>query len=167
MFRHCRATIGPACGAPCCGSGCGQGTYLAAWGAVNHLRHWPTSTNTGRLPECVALLVSGVTCTYLLHVRRSVSRSSSWAAPPTTPPAAYDKAARLPGLGYPGGKAPDDLARTGDRDAIVFPRGMSGSGWARSASPKPGTVNARYVESHAVDLGFRNRLPDSRRPSRT
>lgn len=36
---------------------------------------------------------------------------------------AYDKVARLLGLGYPGGKVLDDLARTGDRDAIVFPVG--------------------------------------------
>ena len=34
---------------------------------------------------------------------------------------AYDKVARLLGLGYPGGKVLDDLARTGDRDAIVLP----------------------------------------------
>jgi N6-L-threonylcarbamoyladenine synthase len=34
---------------------------------------------------------------------------------------AFDKGARLLGLGYPGGAAIDRLARTGDRDAFSFP----------------------------------------------
>jgi len=34
---------------------------------------------------------------------------------------AFDKGARLLGLGYPGGKAIDDLARDGDPDAFSFP----------------------------------------------
>jgi N6-L-threonylcarbamoyladenine synthase len=38
---------------------------------------------------------------------------------------AYDKVARLLGLGYPGGPAIDRLARTGDAKAIRFPRGLS------------------------------------------
>lgn len=36
---------------------------------------------------------------------------------------AFDKGAKMLGLGYPGGKLIDDLARTGDRRAIRFPRG--------------------------------------------
>ena len=38
---------------------------------------------------------------------------------------AYDKVARLLGLGYPGGPAIDKLARTGNAKAIRFPRGLS------------------------------------------
>ena len=38
---------------------------------------------------------------------------------------AYDKVARLLGLGYPGGPAIDKLARTGNPKAIRFPRGLS------------------------------------------
>ncbi|MET3920496.1 tRNA (adenosine(37)-N6)-threonylcarbamoyltransferase complex transferase subunit TsaD [Arthrobacter sp. UYEF20] len=38
---------------------------------------------------------------------------------------AYDKVARLLGLGYPGGPAIDALARTGNAKAIRFPRGLS------------------------------------------
>jgi tRNA N6-adenosine threonylcarbamoyltransferase len=34
---------------------------------------------------------------------------------------AFDKGARLLGLGYPGGRAIDDLARSGDPDAYAFP----------------------------------------------
>ncbi|MGE5303255.1 MAG: tRNA (adenosine(37)-N6)-threonylcarbamoyltransferase complex transferase subunit TsaD [Alphaproteobacteria bacterium] len=35
---------------------------------------------------------------------------------------AYDKVAKMIGLGYPGGRAIDDLAQTGNRRAIRFPR---------------------------------------------
>ncbi len=36
---------------------------------------------------------------------------------------AFDKGAKMLGLGYPGGKLVDELARSGDRRAIAFPRG--------------------------------------------
>jgi N6-L-threonylcarbamoyladenine synthase len=36
---------------------------------------------------------------------------------------AFDKGAKMLGLGYPGGKVIDDLAKTGDPKAIAFPRG--------------------------------------------
>ncbi|MBI1814394.1 MAG: tRNA (adenosine(37)-N6)-threonylcarbamoyltransferase complex transferase subunit TsaD [Deltaproteobacteria bacterium] len=35
---------------------------------------------------------------------------------------AFDKVAKILGLGFPGGRAIDELARTGDREAIRFPR---------------------------------------------
>ncbi|BCW19876.1 tRNA N6-adenosine threonylcarbamoyltransferase [Arthrobacter sp. NtRootA9] len=38
---------------------------------------------------------------------------------------AYDKVARILGLGYPGGPAIDKVARTGNPKAIRFPRGLS------------------------------------------
>jgi N6-L-threonylcarbamoyladenine synthase len=38
---------------------------------------------------------------------------------------AFDKGAKLLGLGYPGGVVIDRLARTGDPDAVAFPRSMS------------------------------------------
>ena len=38
---------------------------------------------------------------------------------------AYDKTARLLGLGYPGGPAIDKAAKDGDRKAFRFPRGLS------------------------------------------
>jgi N6-L-threonylcarbamoyladenine synthase len=40
---------------------------------------------------------------------------------------AFDKGAKLLGLGYPGGAVIDRLARTGDPRAIVFPRAMTAS----------------------------------------
>ncbi|MEP6862846.1 MAG: tRNA (adenosine(37)-N6)-threonylcarbamoyltransferase complex transferase subunit TsaD [Deltaproteobacteria bacterium] len=38
---------------------------------------------------------------------------------------AFDKGAKLLGLGYPGGAALDKLARTGDPNAVPFPRSMT------------------------------------------
>ena len=41
---------------------------------------------------------------------------------------AFDKVARMIGLGFPGGPALDALARDGNPDAIRFPRAMEDSG---------------------------------------
>lgn len=41
---------------------------------------------------------------------------------------AFDKVARLLGLGYPGGPAIDNLARQGNPEAIAFPRAFLGDG---------------------------------------
>src|SRR5262249_53523547 len=38
---------------------------------------------------------------------------------------AFDKGAKLLGLGYPGGAVIDQLARTGDPSAVAFPRSMT------------------------------------------
>ena len=150
------ATIGPGlAGALMVGVAAAK-AYAAAWGvpfyAVNHLGgHLAADVyDHGPLPESVALLVSGGH-THLLHVRSlgepivELGSTLDDAAGE-----AYDKVARLLGLGYPGGKALDDLARVGDRDAVLFPRGMTGprdDPYAFSFSGLK-TAVARYVESH-------------------
>ena len=81
---------------------------------------------------------------------------------------AYDKVARLLGLGYPGGKVLDDLARTGDSDAIAFPRGMTGPADDPYAFSFSGlkTAVARYVEGNPdavtadVAAGFQEAVAD-------
>ena len=150
------ATIGPGlAGALLVGVAAAK-AYSAAWGvpfyAVNHLGgHLAADVyEHGPLPESVALLVSGGH-THLLHVR-SLGEPITELGSTVDDAAgeAYDKVARLLGLGYPGGKVLDDLARTGDRDAIVFPRGMTGprdDPYAFSFSGLK-TAVARYVESH-------------------
>ncbi|MCZ2404090.1 tRNA (adenosine(37)-N6)-threonylcarbamoyltransferase complex transferase subunit TsaD [Paenarthrobacter sp. Z7-10] len=51
---------------------------------------------------------------------------------------AFDKVARLLGLGYPGGPAIDALARSGNPDAIAFPRGLTAPKYMGTAqSPGP------------------------------
>ncbi len=47
---------------------------------------------------------------------------------------AYDKVARLFGLGYPGGPEIDKLAANGNPKAVAFPRSAPGTGWDFSFS---------------------------------
>ena len=80
----------------------------------------------GRLPENLgALLVSGGH-TEILKINSITSDVQLLGS--TIDDAAgeaYDKVARILGLGYPGGPAIDRLARTGNPKAIRFPRGLS------------------------------------------
>jgi N6-L-threonylcarbamoyladenine synthase len=168
------ATIGPGlAGALLVGVAAAK-AYSAAWGvpfyAVNHLGgHLAADIyEHGPLPECVALLVSGGhTC--LLHVRSLAEPMIELGS--TVDDAAgeaYDKVARLLGLGYPGGRVLDELARTGERDAVVFPRGMTGPRDDRHAFSFSGlkTAVARYLESHPdylpadVAAGFQEAVAD-------
>ena len=150
------ATIGPGlAGALMVGVAAAK-AYAAAWGvpfyAVNHLGgHLAADVyDHGPLPESVALLVSGGH-THLLAIRSLAEPIVELGS--TLDDAAgeaYDKVARLLGLGYPGGRALDDLARTGKSDAFRFPRGMTGPRDAAYAFSFSGlkTAVARYVESH-------------------
>jgi N6-L-threonylcarbamoyladenine synthase len=168
------ATIGPGlAGALLVGVAAAK-AYSAAWGvpfyAVNHLGgHLAADVyEHGPLPECVALLVSGGH-THLLHVR-SLGEPIIELGSTVDDAAgeAYDKVARLLGLGYPGGRVLDDLARNGDRDAIAFPRGMTGPADDPYAFSFSGlkTAVARYVESHPdaptadVAAGFQEAVAD-------
>ena len=172
--RLVAATIGPGlAGALLVGVAAAK-AYAAAWGvpfyAVNHLGgHLAADVyEHGPLPECVALLVSGGH-THLLHVR-SLGEPIIELGSTVDDAAgeAYDKVARLLGLGYPGGKVLDDLARTGDRDAIAFPRGMTGPADDPYAFSFSGlkTAVARYVESHPdavtadIAAGFQEAVAD-------
>ncbi|MEB4208268.1 tRNA (adenosine(37)-N6)-threonylcarbamoyltransferase complex transferase subunit TsaD [Mycobacterium sp. 94-17] len=168
------ATIGPGlAGALLVGVAAAK-AYSAAWGvpfyAVNHLGgHLAADVyEHGPLPECVALLVSGGH-THLLRVRSLGDPIVELGS--TVDDAAgeaYDKVARLLGLGYPGGRVLDELARTGDRDAIAFPRGMTGprdDPYAFSFSGLK-TAVARYLESNPdavnadVAAGFQEAVAD-------
>jgi N6-L-threonylcarbamoyladenine synthase len=168
------ATIGPGlAGALLVGVAAAK-AYSAAWDvpfyAVNHLGgHLAADVyEHGPLPESVALLVSGGH-THLLHVR-SLGEPIVELGSTVDDAAgeAYDKVARLLGLGYPGGKVLDDLAQTGDRDAIVFPRGMTGPRDDPNAFSFSGlkTAVARYVESHPdaatadIAAGFQESVAD-------
>ena len=168
------ATIGPGlAGALLVGVAAAK-AYAAAWGvpfyAVNHLGgHLAADVyDHGPLPESVGLMVSGGH-THLLHVR-SLGEPIEELGSTVDDAAgeAYDKVARLLHLGYPGGRALDDLARTGDRQAIMFPRGMTGPRDERFAFSFSGlkTAVARYVESHpdydAADVaaGFQEAVAD-------
>ncbi len=168
------ATIGPGlAGALMVGVAAAK-AYAAAWDApfyaVNHLGgHLAADVyDHGPLPESVGLLVSGGH-THLLHVR-SLGEPIIELGSTVDDAAgeAYDKVARLLGLGYPGGRVLDDLARTGSREAVVFPRGMTGprdDPYAFSFSGLK-TAVARYVEAHPdadpadVAAGFQESVAD-------
>lgn len=171
------ATIGPGlAGALLVGVAAAK-AYSAAWGvpfyAVNHLGgHLAADVyQHGPLPECVALLVSGGH-THLLQVRSLGDPIVELGS--TVDDAAgeaYDKVARLLGLGYPGGRVLDELARTCRREAAeipAFPRGMTGPRDAPYAFSFSGlkTAVARYLESHPdavnadVAAGFQEAVAD-------
>lgn len=129
--------------------------YAAAWDvpfyAVNHLGgHVAVDTlEHGPMPECVALLVSGGH-THLLEVTSLAEPIVELGS--TVDDAAgeaFDKVARLLGLGYPGGPVLDSLAQKGDPSAVAFPRGMTGPRDSRYDFSFSGlkTAVARYVES--------------------
>jgi len=148
-------TIGPGlAGALLVGTAAAK-AYAAAWDvpfyAINHLAgHVAVDTlEHGPMPPCVALLVSGGH-THLLHVEDiggpivELGTTVDDAAGE-----AFDKVARLLGLGYPGGPEIDRIAREGDRTAVVFPRGMTGPRDARHDFSFSGlkTAVARFVEA--------------------
>ncbi|SIR79524.1 tRNA (adenosine(37)-N6)-threonylcarbamoyltransferase complex transferase subunit TsaD [Williamsia sterculiae] len=128
--------------------------YAAAWDlpfyAVNHLGgHVAVDTlEHGPMPPCVALLVSGGH-THLLSVPDLGAPIVELGT--TVDDAAgeaFDKVARLLGLGFPGGPALDVAAAQGDPTAIAFPRGMTGPRDARHDFSFSGlkTAVARHVE---------------------
>jgi len=92
--------------------------HLAAHVAVDVLEHGP-------LPEpAIALLVSGGHSSLLLVEDVTATMTPLGATVDDAAGEAFDKVARLLGLGFPGGPAVDRLAREGSRTAIAFPRSM-------------------------------------------
>jgi N6-L-threonylcarbamoyladenine synthase len=115
--------------------------HLAAHVAVDVLEHGP-------LPEpCLALLVSGGHSSLLLVDDVTRPMLPLGATVDDAAGEAFDKVARLLGLGFPGGPVVDRLAREGQRDAIAFPRGlMRDDGYDVSFSGLK-TAVARWVEA--------------------
>jgi N6-L-threonylcarbamoyladenine synthase len=119
--------------------------HLAAHVAVDVLEHGP-------LPEpCIALLVSGGHSSLLLvddvtHSLRPLGQTIDDAAGE-----AFDKVARLLGLGFPGGPVVDRLAVEGDAAAIDFPRGKTKGEYDVSFSGLK-TAVARWVEAQEGDI---------------
>jgi N6-L-threonylcarbamoyladenine synthase len=116
--------------------------HLAAHVAVDVLEHGP-------LPEpCIAMLVSGGHSSLLLvedvtRTLRPLGQTVDDAAGE-----AFDKVARLLGLGFPGGPAVDREALAGRADAIAFPRGMAGEASYDVSFSGLKTAVARWVERH-------------------
>ncbi|WP_182359219.1 tRNA (adenosine(37)-N6)-threonylcarbamoyltransferase complex transferase subunit TsaD [Tomitella gaofuii] len=148
------ATVGPGlAGALLVGAAAAK-AYAAAWGVpfygINHLGGHVAvdALEHGPLPRAVALLVSGGHTQLLLVDGLGAPIVELGSTVDDAAGEAYDKVARLLGLGYPGGPAIDRLAGAGDPSAIAFPRGMTGPRDARHAFSFSGlkTAVARYVE---------------------
>lgn len=93
--------------------------HLAAHVAVDRLEHGP-------LPQpAIALLVSGGHSSLLRVDSLSYAVTPLGQTLDDAAGEAFDKVARLLGLPFPGGPWIDQAAATGDRDAIVFPRGLT------------------------------------------
>ncbi|HET9249028.1 MAG TPA: tRNA (adenosine(37)-N6)-threonylcarbamoyltransferase complex transferase subunit TsaD [Actinomycetota bacterium] len=109
-------SIALATGAPLVGVNHLEGHILA-----NAVEHGP------ELAPSVCLVVSGGH-TMLVHVPEPHRYELLGQTVDDAAGEAFDKVARVLGLGFPGGPALDRLARGGDPNAIAFPRAMADSG---------------------------------------
>jgi N6-L-threonylcarbamoyladenine synthase len=94
--------------------------HLTAHVAVDTLEHGP-------LPApCLALLVSGGHSSLLLVPDVTAPVRPLGSTIDDAAGEAFDKVARVLGLGFPGGPYVDRAARAGDPTAVAFPRGLAG-----------------------------------------
>ncbi len=96
---------------------------------INHLEaHFTIAFALYEIPlPAIALVVSGGH-TNLYLVRGKLNYKKLGETRDDAAGEAFDKVAKLLGLGYPGGVVIDKLARKGDPDRFHFPRGMMRSG---------------------------------------
>jgi N6-L-threonylcarbamoyladenine synthase len=116
---------------------------------VNHLEghYWANFLGHGPPgPPYVALIVSGGH-TMLVHVPELFRHVVLGQTLDDAAGEAFDKVARLLGLGFPGGPALDAAARSGDPDAVRFPRAMEGSGDLDFSLSGLKTAVLRYVRT--------------------
>ncbi|TYK47387.1 tRNA (adenosine(37)-N6)-threonylcarbamoyltransferase complex transferase subunit TsaD [Actinomadura decatromicini] len=115
--------------------------HLAAHVCVDQLEHGP-------LPKpCVALLVSGGHSSLLLVPDVAGDVRPLGATVDDAAGEAFDKVARVLGLGFPGGPIIDRSARDGDPAAIPFPRGKYDDGTYDFSFSGLKTAVARWVEA--------------------
>jgi N6-L-threonylcarbamoyladenine synthase len=120
--------------------------HLAAHISVDYLTH------DKPLDSTIALLVSGGHSSILQINDITSSVTSLGSTMDDAAGEAFDKIARVMGLGFPGGPAVDLEAKNGNRDAINFPRGLT---QAEDWRTRPydfsfsglKTAVARYLES--------------------
>jgi N6-L-threonylcarbamoyladenine synthase len=107
---------------------------------ANFIEHGPPE------PPYVCLVVSGGH-TMLLHMPEPHRYEVLGQTLDDAAGEAFDKVARLLGLGFPGGPALDRLARQGDPDAVRFPRAMEASGDLDFSMSGLKTAVVRYLRA--------------------
>jgi N6-L-threonylcarbamoyladenine synthase len=135
-------------------SGLAQGLGRPLYG-VNHLAsHISVDylTHSEPLEPVIALLVSGGHSSLLQVDDITGSITKLGATMDDAAGEAFDKIARIMGVGFPGGPAIDALAKTGNATAIDFPRGLTTSNDWQSrpfdfSFSGLKTAVARYLES--------------------
>jgi N6-L-threonylcarbamoyladenine synthase len=128
---------------------------------VNHLEGhiWANFIAHGKPePPYVALVVSGGH-TMLVHMADVHRHEVLGQTLDDAAGEAFDKVARLLGLGFPGGPALDALAADGDPDAIRFPRAMVDSGDLDFSMSGLKTAVLRYLRAEQA-AGREVSLPD-------
>src|SRR5580704_7955127 len=94
-------------------------------------------------PPFVCLIASGGH-TLVAHVREHEGFEVLGSTLDDAAGEAFDKGARMLGLGYPGGPALERLAASGDPEAFPFPAG----------GPRPGLGTARQAFANSLDFSF-------------
>jgi N6-L-threonylcarbamoyladenine synthase len=128
---------------------------------VNHLEGhiWANFIEHGPpRPPYVSLVVSGGH-TMLVHLPEVHRHELLGQTLDDAAGEAFDKVARLLGLGFPGGPALNALAADGDPHAIRFPRAMEGSDDLDFSMSGLKTAVLRYVRAERA-AGRELRLPD-------
>ncbi len=158
-------TVGPGLvGALLVGMAAAKGLSLAAGVpliGVNHLEghYWANFLEHGTpQPPYVTLIVSGGH-TMLAHVPEMHRHEVMGQTLDDAAGEAFDKVARLLGLGFPGGPAVDAMSVDGDPHAIAFPRAMEGSGDFDFSLSGLKTAVLRYVKAEKA-AGRDIHLPD-------
>jgi len=119
--------------------------HLAAHIAVDTLEHGPLP------PGCVGLLVSGGHSSLVELGDPALPRVLGETVDDAAGEA-FDKVARLLGLGFPGGPAIDARAHGGDSAAIVFPRGKQHDGSYDFSFSGLKTAVARFMATRGADV---------------
>jgi len=158
-------TIGPGLvGALLVGMAAAKAVSLATGASligVNHLEGhiWANFLTHGTpRPPYVALVVSGGH-TMIVHMPQVHRHEVIGQTLDDAAGEAFDKVARMMGLGFPGGPELDRMARDGNPDAIRFPRAMEGSGDFDFSMSGLKTAVLRYVKAERA-AGREIHLPD-------
>ena len=130
------------------------------WVGVNHLEGHINSvqleTNAPPFPFVALLASGGHTAVYRVtgHTQmRLLGQTRDDAAGE-----AYDKVAKMLGLGYPGGRTIDRLAESGNPEKIHFPRAYLDKNRFDFSFSGVKTAVSRHIQTHAET--FRNDIPD-------